>query len=130
MDVTPIIQEDKPLSNTFIEIKPFIQEYKPLENTFIEIKPFIQEYKPLENTFIEIKPFIQEDIKKQDKEQDNKIIGISNKKSVEERRKWERERKKLQREKLRERYGDEEYKKLHAQNIAENRRRKKLLEKE
>jgi hypothetical protein len=130
LEVTPIIQEEKPLANTFIEFTPIIQEDKPLENTFIEFTQIIQENKPLENTFIEVKPFIQENIKKQDKQHDNKMIGISNKKSVEERRKWESERKKLQREKLRERYGDEEYKKLHAQKIAENRRKKKLLEKE
>jgi len=53
------------------------------------------------------------------------ILANRNKKTVEEIREANRIYKEKQREKLRERYGDEEYKLMHAKQIAENRRKKK-----
>ena len=55
---------------------------------------------------------------------------VSDKKSREEMIKNATERKRRQREKLKEKYGDEEYKKIHAQKIAEDRKRKKEREQE
>lgn len=60
-----------------------------------------------------------------DKHPENTFLSISNKKSPEEMKNKATERKRLQRERLKEKYGDEEYKKLHAKKIAEDRKRKK-----
>ena len=57
---------------------------------------------------------------------ENKIMIKSNKKSQEEITKSATERKRLQRKRLKEKYGDEEYKRLHAQQIADNRKNRKL----
>ena len=59
---------------------------------------------------------------------ENKIMIKSNKKSQEEITKSATERKRLQRKRLKEKYGDEEYKRLHAQQIADNRKNRKLKE--
>ena len=98
----------------------FITE--PLENRFIT-EPlenhFITEHLPLENRFIT-----------EPEQLGNKIMVVSDKKSREEMIKNATERKRRQREKLKEKYGDEEYKKIHAQKIAEDRKRKKEREQE
>jgi hypothetical protein len=83
-------QEKNITENIILEVTPFIQEEKPIENTFIEVTPIIKE--EVKNTYKEHIQILS--IKKQDKQQDNKMIGISNKKTTEERRKWESERKK------------------------------------
>jgi hypothetical protein len=56
------------------------------------------------------------------------IVQTRPKMTAEEKREKERIRKQKQREGLRERYGDEEYKKMRAQTIAEERRRKREAE--
>ena len=128
-----IQEENPPNDNIFIEINQNVQnDTLQLDNILIEEykqpeKKIIQDDKQKENTIFKIIPITKQD---KPKEPENKMIVVSNKKSVEERRKWESERKKLQRDKLREKYGDEEYKKIHSQKIAENRRKNKLKEKE
>lgn len=52
-----------------------------------------------------------------------RVIVQGNKLTVEQKRERERIRKQAQREALRKRYGDEEYKKVHALKIAEQRKK-------
>jgi hypothetical protein len=56
------------------------------------------------------------------------IFKTRTKLTTEQKKERERLRKQKQREGLRERYGDEEYKKLHAQKIAEERKKKREAE--
>ena len=56
----------------------------------------------------------------------NNIITKSNKKSKEEMKEKARVRKQLQRERLKNKYGDEEYKRMRAKEIADNRASQKL----
>ena len=56
----------------------------------------------------------------------NNIITKSNKKSKEEIKEEARLRKQLQRERLKNKYGDEEYKRMRAKEIADNRASQKL----
>ena len=58
------------------------------------------------------------------KEAISNIVANKNKKTVDEKRDAARVRKQEQRKRMVEKYGDEEYKKIHAQQIAENRRKK------
>jgi hypothetical protein len=81
----------------------------------IEIKP---------KSKIIIKSKITEKIIKNKEDQEQKLIVKSNKLSVEEKREKERIKKQLQREKLREKHGDEEYKKMRAEEIARTRKNK------
>ena len=53
------------------------------------------------------------------------IVKNDNKKTDDEIKEAARLRKQKQREKLKEKYGDEEYKKMRAKEIAENRKKKK-----
>ena len=68
---------------------------------------------------------IEKNIKDKD-EQDKSRNTPSNKLSIDEKREKERLKKQKQRQALRERHGDEEYKKMRAEEIANTRRNKKL----
>jgi hypothetical protein len=68
---------------------------------------------------------IEKNIKDKD-EQDKSRNTPSNKLSIDEKREKERLKKQKQRQSLRERHGDEEYKKMRAEEIANTRRNKKL----
>jgi hypothetical protein len=57
-------------------------------------------------------------------EQEQKTISKGNKMTVEEKREKERLKKQRQRDSLRERYGDEDFKKMRAEEIARSRRNK------
>ena len=75
----------------------------------------------------------KEKIRKQkyrDKKTDNDDNGLKhlNKKTPEEKREAERLKKQKQREQLREKYGDEEFRKMRAKEIADCRKKKKDLE--
>ena len=72
-----------------------------------------------------IEMLIEKNIKDKD-EQDKSRNTPTNKLSIEEKREKERLKKQKQRQSLRERYGDEEYKKMRAEEIANTRRNKKL----
>jgi hypothetical protein len=75
----------------------------------------------LSNNFTE-KSDKKEDI--QNNISENIFVANKNKKTADEKREAARLRKQQQRKRLVEKYGDEEYKKMHAQQIAENRRKK------
>ena len=68
---------------------------------------------------------IEKNIKDKE-EQDKSRNTPSNKLSIDEKREKERLKKQKQRQSLRERHGDEEYKKMRAEEIANTRRNKKL----
>jgi len=75
----------------------------------------------------------KEKIRKQkyrEKKTDNDDNGVKhlNKKTPEEKREAERLKKQKQREQLREKYGDEEFRKMRAKEIADSRKKKKDLE--
>jgi hypothetical protein len=83
---------------------------EPLENTIIFNDNMLGEHLP-------VKP-----------PKNNTSLQKGNKKTAEEIKEYRKNKKRMQREALRERYGDEEYKKLHAKKIAEYRKNKKEKE--
>ncbi len=100
----------------------FIEKCKLICEKNIEI------YHPVEKQKLKIifkTKQIEKNIKDKDA-QDKSRITPSNKLSIDEKREKERLKKQRQRQALRERHGDEEYKKMRAEEIANTRRNKKL----
>ena len=79
----------------------------------------------VEEKIEEVKP---EKIVKEKEQQDKRQIVRGNKLTQEEKREKERLKKQKQREALREKYGDDEFKKMRAEEIARTRQKKKLNE--
>ena len=85
--------------------------------TDMKIKQSIQDIPVVETIPVKIIP---------DKDtQEVNIITPSNKLTLEQKREKERVKKQAQREALRNKYGDEQYKKLHAEKISEQRKKKR-----
>jgi hypothetical protein len=103
----------------------FIEKCKLICEKNIEIYNPVEKNKP--KIIFKPKPIetIKTNIKDKD-EQDKSRNTPSNKLSIDEKREKERLKKQKQRQSLRERHGDEEYKKMRAEEIANTRRNKKL----
>uniref|UniRef100_A0A6C0HSX1 Uncharacterized protein n=1 Tax=viral metagenome TaxID=1070528 RepID=A0A6C0HSX1_9ZZZZ len=113
------IEKIKLINNNLNNLSPKL--LLPINNNIEKIK--------LENTFVPFdnKIIINTDSKDKINIPKN-IVKNKNKKTKEEIRENDRIRKQEQRKRLIEKYGDEEYKKMNAKLIAENRRKKKEKE--
>jgi hypothetical protein len=100
----------------------FIEKCKLICEKNIEIYYPVEKQKP--KIIFKTKQ-IEKNIKDKN-EQDKSRNTPSNKLSIDEKREKERLKKQKQRQALRERHGDEEYKKMRAEEIANTRRNKKL----
>lgn len=114
-----IVIENNSGSNVYSETEPKRETLTKTE----ESEDIIIEQKKTKNILFNTIPIMNDKTPRE-----NKIMVQNNKQTIDEIRKKATERKRLQRERLKEKYGDEEYKKMHARQIAENRKKMKLKE--
>jgi hypothetical protein len=113
------------LTNSF---RPFVEDNTLLENILIPFQNYVQvPENPISNLVDEPISSVKFGVNC-NKEVIRNIVANKNKKTVDEKREAARIRKQQQRKRLVEKYGDEECKKMHAQKIAENRRKKQNKE--
>lgn len=112
-------------------VKPIpVSVHVPIQNKLkIIFKPKVKEIQPNSDVNVEIKnEYKYEKIVKEKEQQEKTQIVRGNKFTQDEKREKERIKKQKQREALREKYGDEEFRKMRAEEIARTRQKKRLNE--